>query len=420
MKIPISKKEINRLFTSIDANNDQKITFTEFDFFVNIRHNQIKKVFQKIDRDRNGTITSEELRFSVQSLGYTISNDQLRDMMKKLSSDSGSITLEKFNDALLLLPCVNPEGIFESYFNVDDAVSEYTVARDPKSKPKQTLAEAIMQQLYSGSIAGCVSRTVTAPIERLKTLAQAQNPGQKSISLIQGIKAIYLEGGIKPFFRGNLANCIKIAPETATKFIFFDEVKKVIAKDVGNITIFEKFLAGGMAGSIAQLTVYPLETLKTRLSVSPPGTYRGISDCFYTILKTEGFFKFYKGAGTSIIGIIPYAGVDLSVNSIFKENVSKYYASKKQEPTILSLLMGGMISSSCAMIITYPLNLVRTRLQTSGIPGRKVYRSAIHVVQEAVTQDGLKGLYRGLLPNMLKVLPSTSISYAVYDYVNKK
>ena len=79
-----------------------------------------------------------------------------------------------------------------------------------------------------------------------------------------------------------------------------------------------------------------------------------------------------------------------------------------------------MVSSSCAMIITYPLNLVRTRLQTSGMPGRKVYTSAFHVIQDAVSQDGFRGLYRGLVPNMMKVLPSTSISYAVYDYINKK
>ena len=142
--------------------------------------------------------------------------------------------------------------------------------------------------------------------------------------------------------------------------------------------------------------------------------------CFYTILTKEGILKFYKGAGASICGIVPYAGVDLSFNSIYKENVSKYYANLKQEPTVLSLLLGGMVSSSCAMIITYPLNLVRTRLQTSGMPGRKVYTSAFHVIQDAVSQDGFRGLYRGLVPNMMKVLPSTSISYAVYDYINKK
>ena len=157
MKIPISKKEVARLFNSIDVNKDNKITADEFDTFVKTRHNQIKIVFEKIDRDKNGTISSEELRFSVQSLGYSISNDQLRDLTKKLSCDSSkgdcsghTITLEKFNDSLLLLPSVNPEGIFESYFNVDDAQSEYTLARDPKSKPKQTMGEAIIQQLYAG------------------------------------------------------------------------------------------------------------------------------------------------------------------------------------------------------------------------------------------------------------------------------
>ena len=341
-------------------------------------------------------------------------------MMHKLSSGSSRITLEKFNDALLLLPTVNPEGVLDAYFNVDDAQSEYTLARDPKSKPKQNMLDAILQQLYAGGIAGAVSRTATAPIERLKTLAQAAAPGQKSPGLIEGFKSIYTEGGIKGYFRGNLTNCIKIAPETATKFIAFDECKKLIASDVGNTTTFEKFIAGGIAGSIAQFTVYPLETLKTRLSVSPPGTYTGFLNCAYSIFKHEGPLRFYKGAGASVLGIIPYAGVDLSVNAIFKEYVSAYYASINKEPTVLSLLVGGMVSSSCAMVMTYPINLIRTRLQTSGLPGRKEYTGALHVLQDTLRIDGVRGMYRGMVPNMLKVLPSTSISYAVYDLINKK
>ena len=421
LKIPVSKKGIIVLFKSIDVNNDNKITVQEFEIFVNLRKRQIKKVFDKFDSDNNGTISSDELRFSVQSLGYSISNDQLRLLMSKLSSGSTTrITLDKFTEALMLLPTVNPEGVFDAYFNVDDAQSEYTLARDPKSKSNQTMLDAILQQLYAGGIAGAISRTVTAPIERLKTLAQAAPPGQKSTGLVNGMKAIYSEGGVRGFFRGNFANCIKIAPETATKFIAFDECKKLIAKDVGNTTTFEKFFAGGIAGSIAQFTVYPLETLKTRLSVSPPGTYSSIFNCFMSVLKQEGPLRFYKGAGASIIGIIPYAGVDLSVNSIFKEQATLYYSKLNSEPPVYSCLLGGMVSSSCAMIITYPLNLVRTRLQTSGLPGRAVYSSAFQVIQETLKVDGFKGLYRGILPNMLKVLPSTSISYAVYDIINNR
>ena len=80
----------------------------------------------------------------------------------------------------------------------------------------------------------------------------------------------------------------------------------------------------------------------------------------------------------------------------------------------------GMISSTSAMLVTYPLNLVRTRLQASGMPGAPAYDGAIDCLKQTLRAGGPLGLYQGLLPNMLKVLPATSISYAVYDRLSRK
>lgn len=60
--------------------------------------------------------------------------------------------------------------------------------------------------------------------------AQAVAPGSQRISLPQAVKAIYQEGGALGFFRGNLTNCIKIAPETACKFYTFDQFKTLLAR----------------------------------------------------------------------------------------------------------------------------------------------------------------------------------------------
>jgi hypothetical protein len=68
----------------------------------------------------------------------------------------------------------------------------------------------------------------------------------------------------------------------------------------------------------------------------------------------------------------------------------------------------------------YPFNLVRTRLQVSGMPGAPAYAGPLDCVRQTVGAGGLAALYQGLLPNMLKVLPATSISYAVYDSLAKR
>ena len=120
------------------------------------------------------------------------------------------------------------------------------------------------------------------------------------------------------------------------------------------------------------------------------------------------------------MGIVPYAGIDLSVNSVLKDATERYYSACGREPGVAVVLGCGMLSSACAMLGTYPLNLIRTRLQASGMPGSPTFAGPLDCFQQTVRAGGFGALYRGILPNMLKVLPATSISYAVYDRLAEK
>ena len=75
----------------------------------------------------------------------------------------------------------------------------------------------------------------------------------------QGIQAIYKEGGLRSFWRGNGANVIKIAPETGVKFFCYDALKAKLCAKPSDPTPTERFVVGAMAGAIAQAAIYPLE-----------------------------------------------------------------------------------------------------------------------------------------------------------------
>ena len=156
--------------------------------------------------------------------------------MMRLSSDQPDKDLDfnTFRHSLLLLPPINPEAIFEAYeaIPMDD-----DLPRDVQRMKKETLMEAIGAQLYAGGIAGCISRTSTAPLERFKVIIQSRVPGATTQSFKSELMGIFKESGFFGFWRGNGANCLKVAPETAAKFIFFEHGKKLLAKDPGNITL---------------------------------------------------------------------------------------------------------------------------------------------------------------------------------------
>merc|ERR1712138_21457 len=95
-------------------------------------------------------------------------------------------------------------------------------------------------------------------------------------SVRAAVSTIFAEGGAIAFFRGNSANCVKIAPESAIKFFAYERTKLLVCRDASAPTMLERFVSGGTAGAIAQTVIYPLETAKTRLALN--SEYHGIWD----------------------------------------------------------------------------------------------------------------------------------------------
>jgi solute carrier family 25 phosphate transporter 23/24/25/41 len=82
--------------------------------------------------------------------------------------------------------------------------------------------------------------------------------------------------------------------------------------------------------------------------------------------------------------------------------------------------VGGATSTICGQLISYPLALVRTRLQAQEIPMNAANRDTMTKIFSTIWKnEGLRGLYRGLLPNIIKVVPAVSLSYIVYEHMKR-
>lgn len=177
------------------------------------------------------------------------------------------------------------------------------------------------------------------------------------------------EGGISGLWRGNGINVIKIAPESALKFAAYEQCKRLILGEKKNhqaLEIHERFVAGATAGAISQTVIYPLEVLKTRLALRKTGQYSGIMDAAKKIYAREGLKCFYKGYIPNILGIVPYAGIDLAVYETLKKKYINRYSIHNEQPGMLLLLACGSASCTLGQVCSYPLALIRTRLQAQG------------------------------------------------------
>lgn len=176
------------------------------------------------------------------------------------------------------------------------------------------------------------------------------------------------EGGLTGMWRGNGINVIKIAPESAIKFAAYEQCKRLILGEQRDtpLAIHERFLAGATAGAVSQTVIYPLEVLKTRLALRRTGQYNGILDAARKIYAREGLRCFYKGYIPNILGIVPYAGIDLAVYETLKKKYISRYSANNEQPGMLLLLACGSASCTLGQVCSYPLALVRTRLQAQG------------------------------------------------------
>lgn len=171
------------------------------------------------------------------------------------------------------------------------------------------------RHLLAGGIAGAVSRTCTAPLDRIKVYLQVH--GTRNCNIISCGKYMFREGGVLSYWRGNGINVLKIGPESALKFMAYEQVKRAIKKDDGReLEIYERFYAGSIAGGISQSVIYPLEVLKTRLALRMTGEYAGFVDAAKKIYSQAGIKAFYRGYVPNLIGILPYAGIDLAVYEV--------------------------------------------------------------------------------------------------------
>ncbi|KAF2291221.1 hypothetical protein GH714_020727 [Hevea brasiliensis] len=289
------------------------------------------------------------------------------------------------------------------------------------------------------------SRTAVAPLERLKILLQVQNPRNiKYNGTIQGLKYIWRTEGFRGLFKGNGTNCARIVPNSAVKFFSYEEASKGILwlyqQKTGNedaqLTPLLRLGAGACAGIIAMSATYPMDMVRGRLTVQTdksPYQYRGMFHALSTVLREEGPRALYKGWLPSVIGVIPYVGLNFAVYESLKDWLVKakpFGLVQDSDLSVTTRLACGAAAGTVGQTVAYPLDVIRRRMQMVGWKdaasivtgdGRSKapleYTGMIDAFRKTVRYEGFGALYKGLVPNSVKVVPSIAIAFVTYEVV---
>jgi len=276
----------------------------------------------------------------------------------------------------------------------------------------------ILMDFLAGGISGAVSKTITAPIERVKLIIQTQDANPKIVSgevpRYTGIGNCFVrvrsEQGIGAFWRGNATNCIRYFPTQAFNLAFKDSIKATFPKYSPKTEFWPFFgvnlISGGLAGAGSLCFVYPLDYARTRLASdvgSGKKAFNGLGDCLAKTAKgPKGVLSLYNGFGISVAGIIPYRGVQFGLNDTGKglnpwdKEVSFVGIASKWAVAQFSVIMSGFV--------TYPFDTVRRRLQMESEKKveDRMYKGAGHCFQKIIAEEGTKALFKGAGANVLR------------------
>ncbi|KAI1891489.1 hypothetical protein AGOR_G00144340 [Albula goreensis] len=418
MGIAFGKGAAQKIVSSGDSDKDEGLDFTEFSRYLKEHEKKLRLTFKSLDKNNDGRIDSVEIKQSLANLGMDISKEEAEKILNSIDVD-GTMTVDwnEWREHFLFNPATNLQEIIRYWKHSTVLDIGDSIAIPDEFTEEEKTTGIWWKQLAAGAMAGAVSRTGTAPLDRMKVFMQVHSSKSNKISLVGGFKQMLKEGGVSSLWRGNGVNVLKIAPETAIKFMAYEQYKKLLSSESGKVKTHERFISGSLAGATAQTAIYPMEVMKTRLTLRKTGQYSGMFDCAKKILKKEGVKAFYKGYIPNILGIIPYAGIDLAVYESLKNAWLSHYAKDTANPGVIVLLCCGTISSTCGQLASYPLALVRTRMQAQASMEGSEQLSMNRLVKKIVEKEGFFGLYRGILPNFMKVIPAVSISYVVYEYM---
>jgi hypothetical protein len=304
--------------------------------------------------------------------------------------------------------------------------------------PHDTYAEKyspIWACMLAGGFGGAVGDSIMHSLDTVKTRQQgAPNyiPYKKMISAYRTI--LFKEGVFRGLYGGYGAAMLGSFPSAAMFFGTYETVKRLMIDDLGiNDTLTH--LTAGFLGDFASSIVYvPSEVLKTRLQLQgrynnphfkSGYNYMNLRDAIGTLVKQEGASTLFYGYKATLVRDLPFSAFQFAFYEKFRSWAFAYKGIDKQQDFDYNLeLITGATAGGLAGILTTPLDVIKTRIQTqtpeSGNGGLQLNNSILSSLRRVYVSEGIIGLFSGVGPRFVWTSVQSSIMLLLYQMALKK
>lgn len=303
-----------------------------------------------------------------------------------------------------------------------DDTPKLTVARLMQRRPVAVITHVMgtgVALFLAGGTAGALAKTCTAPLDRLKIIMQISSANQQTAAakaaasggLIPAFIAIGKSEGIKGYWKGNVPQVVRILPYSTAMLNSYEFYKQQFGGDqyreTGKLPVASRLMSGALAACTATLVTYPLDIIRLRLSVDPNMTT--MTQVCKAIIKEEGATAFFKGLPATCLSISPYSALNFCMFDLIKKAIPG-------EETAQTVATASFIATMLASGTCYPLDTIRRQMQLKS----SSYANVFDAGKAILARDGVGGMFRGFVPNVIKNAPNKSVQLTTFDVFKRK
>lgn len=286
----------------------------------------------------------------------------------------------------------------------------------------------------AGASAGAIAATFMCPLDVIKTrlqvhgLPQVSQSGRQGSVIVTSLQNILRTEGFRGLYRGLSPTLTALLPNWAVYFTVYGHLKDSLHSHVnavdscGHLTIGANMLAAAGAGAATSITTNPLWVVKTRLQTQGMREgvvpYKGILSALIRIAHEEGIRGWYSGLLPSLAGI-SHVAIQFPAYEKLKSYLAKRANKHTNELNPGEVAIASSMAKVVASVMTYPHEVVRSKLQEQGQVREKAYNGVVDCVKKMFKQERLTGFYRGCGTNLLRTTPSAVITFTSYEMIHR-